>query len=69
MTVREYETYWRQKLFSGKGKLPKFCSTDAEAIDYVSRKDYAIGYISKDSCMDEIENFCAKDVIIISITE
>lgn len=69
MDTWEYEMYWKRKLFSGKGQLPKFCSTDAQSIDYISKKSYAIGYVSKDYCNDKIENFCSKDVIILRITE
>jgi hypothetical protein len=39
-------TYYRSLVFTGKGSMPKICSSDAEVIDYVSKTKGAIGYVS-----------------------
>jgi ABC-type phosphate transport system substrate-binding protein len=44
-SVQQYSNYWRQMVFTGKGRIPKSFSTSAEMIEYVSGTNGAIGYI------------------------
>jgi ABC-type phosphate transport system substrate-binding protein len=44
-SVQQYSNYWRQMVFTGKGKIPKSFSTSAKMIEYVSSTSGAIGYI------------------------
>lgn len=43
----QFKNYWKQMLFTGKGSIPQSFATDDEVIDYISKNENVIGYISK----------------------
>lgn len=43
----QFKIYWKMKLFTGKGMLPRFFSTDDQIIDFVSLNKGSIGFISE----------------------
>lgn len=47
MEPDQYLTYWRRKLFSGKGHPPKEFSTDTEALGFIRSNPASIGVLSE----------------------
>ena len=45
-TPSQFRNYWRRKVFTGEGKLPKSFGSEAELIDFVAGTKGAVGYIS-----------------------
>lgn len=54
-TRSQYNTYWKQIIFTGKGTPPQIFTSDSDIIDYVASNRGAIGYISSEP-EEEIEN-------------
>ena len=52
-TPAQFRNYWRRKVFTGEGKLPKFFNNEAELVDFVARTKGAVGYISSPSPPDK----------------
>lgn len=44
-TSSQFNTYWKKKAFTGKGRIPESFGTPEELIDYVMKTPGAIGYI------------------------
>jgi hypothetical protein len=44
-TSSQFETYWKQMIFSGKGVPPKAFATEAELYDFVNKTPGAVGYV------------------------
>lgn len=42
----QFTKFWRYQVFTGKGRAPKSLSSESKLIDYVSRTEGSIGYIS-----------------------
>jgi ABC-type phosphate transport system substrate-binding protein len=42
----QFANYWKQMIFTGKGKPPRAFKTDAELISFVGATKGAIGYVS-----------------------
>lgn len=47
LSPRQFNKYWRRRLFSGKGHPPLEFKTDKKVLDYVHKTDGAIGIVSK----------------------
>jgi hypothetical protein len=47
MDASQYLSYWRRKLFSGRGYPPKKIQGDEQIIEFVKKNDSAIAVISK----------------------
>jgi ABC-type phosphate transport system substrate-binding protein len=45
-TPSQFKNYWRRKVFTGEGRLPKIFKTEAGLIDFVASTKGAVGYIS-----------------------
>ena len=43
----QFKNHWKKMLFTGKGVIPKSFDTDEAVVDFVSKNDNMIGYISK----------------------
>ena len=54
-TPSQFRAYWRKRLYTGEGKMPKSCSSEAALIKYVSANKGAIGYISSGKLPDSIK--------------
>jgi ABC-type phosphate transport system substrate-binding protein len=48
-TEAQYDSYWKQAVFTGVGLPPKSFETDAEVVQFVEKTDGAVGYIDSDS--------------------
>ncbi len=42
----QFNNYWKQQVFTGKGQMPKTFNSDKAMTDYVSGSNGAIGYVS-----------------------
>jgi ABC-type phosphate transport system substrate-binding protein len=45
-TPQQFQCYWRQMLFTGKGLIPKNCNSDAEMVAFIAKTPGSIGYVS-----------------------
>jgi ABC-type phosphate transport system substrate-binding protein len=45
-TPSQFKNFWRRKVFTGEGKLPKTFDSETKLINFVSRTKGAVGYIS-----------------------
>lgn len=57
-TVSQYRAYWKRRLFSGGGTVPKTFRSSGEVIEFVSKTPGAIGVVhsgSKDNRVKVIE--------------
>lgn len=57
-SVSQYRAYWKRRLFSGGGTVPKTFRNSAEVVDYVSKTPGAIGIVqpgTKDSRLKIVE--------------
>jgi ABC-type phosphate transport system substrate-binding protein len=53
-TPMQFKRTWRNLLFSGKGKMPKKVDSFEALVDYVSKNDGAIGYVTQDVVTDNV---------------
>ncbi len=51
----QFRAFWKKKLFTGKGKMPKMLNTEQEIVDYLAQTDGAIGYVSSATPMDNFK--------------
>lgn len=42
----QFKNHWKKMLFTGKGVIPKSFASDADVVDYVSKNENTVGYIS-----------------------
>lgn len=54
-TVTAINSYWRQKIFSGRDVPPPEKSSDADVLAYVEENADAIGYISSNAPVDKVK--------------
>jgi ABC-type phosphate transport system substrate-binding protein len=45
-TPSQFRNFWRRKVFSGEGRMPKTFADEASLIDFVTHTKGAVGYIS-----------------------
>ena len=45
-TPSQFRNFWRRKVFTGEGKIPKVFTSEANLIDFVARTKGAVAYIS-----------------------
>ena len=57
----QFRMYWKKMVFTGKGKAPKSCESDAAMLKYVSSTDGAIGYISSGASPDGVKTITVSD--------
>lgn len=48
----QYLIYWKQLLYTGRGKMPQTFESDEKLILYMVKNEGAIGFISKESVAD-----------------
>lgn len=60
-TPIQFQNWWRRRVFTGKGLLPKEFKTEEALVKYVSTNPKAIGYISPKTS--------AKDVKVLKISD
>lgn len=54
-TVTAINSYWRQKIFSGRDVPPPEKSSDADVLAYVAENADAIGYVSANAPLDKVK--------------
>jgi ABC-type phosphate transport system substrate-binding protein len=45
-TPSQFKNYWRQKVFTGEGMIPKTFKDESSLIDFIASTKGAVGYIS-----------------------
>ncbi|MBA3029979.1 MAG: substrate-binding domain-containing protein [Proteobacteria bacterium] len=53
----QFETYWKQMIFSGKGAPPKAFATEAELFDFISKTPGAVGYVDSATSHEGVKEF------------
>jgi ABC-type phosphate transport system substrate-binding protein len=48
-SASQFDTFWKQMMFTGKGRPPKSVAGDADVVHFVSSTDGAVGYIDADT--------------------
>ena len=51
----QFNNFWKQQVFTGKGKMPETFDDVKALLDYVARTDGAVAYISSDSPADNVK--------------
>lgn len=51
----QFKNYWRQMLFSGKGREPRSFKTEKELINFVINNSGSIGYVSSSANTDSVK--------------
>lgn len=51
----QFDTFWKQAVFTGKGRPPKAVGSEAEMVQYVGATDGAVGYINADTAHAEVK--------------
>ncbi len=46
-TVAQFTNWWKRMLFSGKGRMPKCFKTEEKLMNFITKTEGSIGYISK----------------------
>lgn len=54
-SVTAINSYWRQKIFSGRDVPPPEKSSDADVLAYVAENADAIGYVSANAPIDKVK--------------
>ena len=54
-TPSQYDSYFKNLVFTGKGKALRTFSTEAEVVKYVSDTDGAIGYVSASASVSGVK--------------
>ena len=55
-TVAQYRAYWKRRLFSGGGTVPRAFSSSAEIVDFVGKTPGAIGVIESPSKDERVKS-------------
>lgn len=61
---RNFTLYWKQRMFTGRGVMPRTFNTEEEMINFVKNTEGAIGYIS-----DTMTDSLPKAISILRICE
>lgn len=51
-TASQYRNYWRKRVFTGKGRMPKTYTTERKLLEHVAKTPGAVGYVSKKTAED-----------------
>ncbi len=50
----QFERWWRNMVFTGKGSMPKIFNSEKELLDYIIKTNGAIGYVSTENRNDKV---------------
>lgn len=53
MSNVQFDTYWKQVIFTGKGRPPQTVDTEEEMVNYVTATEGAVGYIDSGTSHSE----------------
>ena len=59
-TASQFRNFWKQQVFTGKGKMPTVFNSEEELLDFVSGTDGAIGYISGRVSTDSVKTIAVQ---------
>ncbi len=59
-TPIQFANFWKKQIFTGKGSLPKSFSSDQEMIKFISETKGAIGYVSAESDLKNVNPISIK---------
>lgn len=62
-TIDYFLSFWRRKLFTGRGLPPRRFESEAELIEFVSKTDNSIGVVSKETA----ENMKNPNLIVLEV--
>lgn len=51
----QFDNFWKQQIFTGKGKMPETFNDEKVLLDYLVKTDGAIAYISSDITANNIK--------------
>ncbi len=51
-TAKQFTTYWKKMVFTGKGSMPKLFDNEAELVNYVKNTRGAIGFVKAGTATD-----------------
>lgn len=52
-TPSQFNNFWKQQVFTGKGKIPESFDNVKDLVDFVAKTDGAVGYLSNDDAPAE----------------
>lgn len=56
----QFNNYWKQQVFTGNGQMPKTFENVKDLVDYVSKTDGAVGYLSSDTPAADLKKLDVK---------
>lgn len=59
-TPSQFNNFWKQQVFTGKGKIPQSFDDPKALADFVAKTDGAIAYISSDVPVDNVKKIDVK---------
>ena len=59
-TTSQFRTYWKKKVFTGRGKAPRSFETTDALVEYIISTDGAIGYIPKSANNSQLKTITVK---------
>ncbi|MBN2382889.1 hypothetical protein JXQ70_08400 [bacterium] len=54
-TTTQFQNFWNKLLFSGKGVPPTMFKDEKSLVEYISQKEGAIGFVSKDQNLEKVK--------------
>jgi ABC-type phosphate transport system substrate-binding protein len=54
-TPAQFDTWWKRQIFTGKASPPRSFKTEREVVDFVSRTEGSLGYVSKSAVADGVK--------------
>lgn len=59
-TPAQFDTFWKQAIFTGTGRPPKSVASDADVVQFVGSTDGAVGYIDSDTPLGDTKKLEVK---------
>lgn len=59
-TPSQFNNFWKQQVFTGKGKIPQSFDDPKALLDFVAKTDGAIAYISSDAANENVKKIEVK---------
>ena len=60
MSTSAFDSYWKQVIFTGKGRPPKTSDSEEEMVQFVSATDNAVGYIDSGTAHADVKTIEVK---------
>jgi len=59
-SAAQFSNYWKQQVFTGKGRMPRQFDTEGKLLEYVSATDGAVGYVSAGAAKANVKTISIK---------